>query len=303
MSLTDTYFRHQCILRKLQKGPASLSQIREYYEVECEIHGYNVFFSNRTFIRDKQEILSLYKKEIAYNPSSRKYYLEEEEIPDDFGIRIADAYNAYLALNMAEGIAAFVHIEKRRPQGMQHFQDLLFAIRNKVTVHFHYEKYYGQHFSERKVEALALKEFESRWYLLAKDKKDNVIKTFALDRISNLEITKQKFKGETTLNVNEYFQHCFGITRPPDDNAHPEKILLSFKGDKGKYIKSLPLHESQKIIKEDDVELLVEVKLYVTHDFIMELLSHGEELEVIQPQSLRSRMGDILIATLKHYQS
>ncbi len=96
MSLTDTYFRHQCILRKLQKSPASLKEIQDYYEMECEVHGYNVFFSNRTFVRDKQDILSLYKKDIGYDGGSRKYFLNEDTLPDDFGSRVADAYNAYL---------------------------------------------------------------------------------------------------------------------------------------------------------------------------------------------------------------
>src|SRR5690606_8567255 len=79
MSLSDTTFRHQCILRKLERGPASLEQLKYYYELECETHGYNFFFSNRTFLRDKQEILSLYKKDIVYLRSEGKYMLEEED--------------------------------------------------------------------------------------------------------------------------------------------------------------------------------------------------------------------------------
>lgn len=293
MSLSDTYFRHQCILRKLTKTPASLQELKDYYELECETHGYNFIFSNRTFIRDKQEILSLHKKDIAYNASSRKYYLEEDDILDDFGNRIADAYNTYLALNLADGTADFIHLEKRRPHGMEHFHSLLNALRNRQIIHFNYEKYYDENITERKVEPLALKEFKSRWYLVSKDTKDNVVKTFALDRISSLELTRQKYKVEKGFNVHDYFRHCFGITRPSKPETQPEKIVLAFPGQKGKYIKSLPLHESQQIIKDTATELQIELHLFITRDLIMELLSHGDDIEVIAPIHLRKTMNSI----------
>lgn len=301
MSLSDTYFRHLCILRKLQKAPASQQEIKDYYETECETHGYNFIFSSRTFLRDKEDILSLYKKDIQYNISTRKYFLEEDIIPDDFGNRITDAYNTYLALNMADDVAEYIHLEKRRPQGMEQFSDLLNALRDKLVICFGYEKYYGQHFSDRKVEPLALKEFESRWYLLAKDLKDNIIKTFALDRISSLQLTKQKYKMEKGFDVNDYFRNCFGIIRPSEAGIKPADIRLSFKGDRGKYIKSLPLHESQQIIKDGEAELQISLRLYITHDFIMELLSHGDEVEVLQPDSLRDKMKQILDRTGEFY--
>jgi proteasome accessory factor B len=301
MSHTDYYFRHQCILRKLQKAPASLEEIQDYYELECEMHGYAFNFSKRTFIRDKNEILSMFKREISYNKSLNKYYLEEEEVRDDFGGRIADTYNTYLALNMMESIADFVHLEKRRPQGMEHFNELMQALKGKFIIKFEYEKYDNSDATGRRAEPLALKEFESRWYLLAKDLKDNAIKIFALDRMSYPEITKQHFKVDKSFNVNAYFEHCFGIVRPAEGNAKPEEIVLSFKGNKGKYIKSLPLHVSQQIIKETEKELQVRLLLFITHDFVMEILKHGDEVEVLQPQQLRKAVKTILKGSVQYY--
>lgn len=301
MSLSDTYFRHQCYIRRLQRGPASLQDLRDHYELECETHDYQFVFSQRTFLRDKEEILSLHKKEIKYNASLRKYYLEEDEIPDDFGDRIADAYNTYLALNLADGLADFIHLEKRRPQGMEHFHPLLDALRSRLVVRFQYEKYLDEHISERKAEPLALKEFQSRWYLLARDLKDQSLKTFALDRISSLEVTRQKYKTDKGFKVNEYFRHCFGIIRPSTPEASPQAILLRFAPGKGKYIKSLPLHASQRVVKDDSTALEVELKLYITHDLIMELLSHGDTVTVLQPASLQKTLNEIYKRAEKIY--
>ncbi|HEY1008579.1 MAG TPA: WYL domain-containing protein, partial [Daejeonella sp.] len=70
--------------------------------------------------------------------------------------------------------------------------------------------------SLRQVHPYALKEFRGRWYILAKDLKDNRIKTFGLDRIQYLEITKKRFTFPSDLNVGELFRNCFGIINPDD---------------------------------------------------------------------------------------
>lgn len=301
MALSDSFFRHQCILKKLEKGPSSLQEIKDYYELECEINGYSFVFSNRNFLRDKNEILSIYKKDISYNASNKKYYLEEDDMPDDLGERIADAFGTYLALNLNDSVVNYVHLQKRRPRGMNHFDTLLHATKNKHIIEFTYEKYYDKNFSKRIVSPLGLKEFDNRWYLIANDLKDNVIKTFALDRIHELVETKRKAKSIQAFDVALYYQHCFGIIRPGDVDAKPQEIILSFAGEKGKFIKSLQLHQSQKIIKDTEQELIISLFLYITHDFVMEILSHGNYVKVISPHSLQKNIKQILQQTIKHY--
>ena len=77
------------------------------------------------------------------------------------------------------------------------------------------------------------------------------------------------------FNVSEYFKHCFGIIRPDDEDSAPEKIILSFNSFKGKYIKSLPLHHSQQLLIDNETETRVSIEVYITHDLLMEILSHG----------------------------
>ncbi len=49
--------------------------------------------------------------------------------------------------------------------------------------------------TQRTAEPYALKEFKNRWYVMAKDSKDGNIKSFALDRHTNLDITKRNFES------------------------------------------------------------------------------------------------------------
>ena len=135
---------------------------------------------------------------------------------------------------------------------------------------------------------LALKEFKNRWYListnLVKDSSDGIIKTFGLDRISSLEITKIRFRYPTSFDIEEYFRHCFGIISPVEEK--PAEVILSFDPDQGKYIKTLPLHQSQQILVDNDNELRVKLLIYITFDFRMELWAHGNTIRILQPASL-----------------
>ena len=86
---------------------------------------------------------------------------------------------------------------------------------------------------------------------------------------------------------------------PGDQKA--EEVILSFTPDQGKYIKSLPLHHSQQLLADNEQEVLIKLKLAVTLDFVMELLSHGADVKVIQPQSLIDEIKGTYRKALKQY--
>ena len=130
--------------------------------------------------------------------------------------------------------------------------------------------------------------------------KDNIVKTFALDRLTELDLLKTKFEFPANIDVNEYFKYSFGIISPSDQK--PEEIILSFTPFQGKYIKTLPLHESQKVIIDNDEEFRIQLNLFVTHDLKMELLSFGENLKVIQPLSLIDQLTSTFTNVLNLYE-
>jgi len=124
---------------------------------------------------------------------------------------------------------------------------------------------------------------------MVKDQKDNKIKNFGLDRLKNLEFPGGKFVYPKDYNVEESFRYSFGIIA--SDNEKPQEIMLSFEPEQGKYIKTLPLHESQQVLVDTEDELQISLKLWVTHDLIMELLSYGDSMKVLKPKSLANRIN------------
>jgi hypothetical protein len=107
-----------------------------------------------------------------------------------------------------------------------------------------------------------------------------------------LEITSNKFNKNSKVNIEDLFQHSFGIIT--GDGQPPVKIVLSFDAFQGKYIKSLPLHISQKVLIDNEDELRISLELHLTHDLLMEIRSFGEDVQVIEPDLLKKQIIDSL---------
>lgn len=283
MSKRESIARYSLIIKKLRRHPCNFSEIADYLGIESELQEYDLNISKRTFQRDVEDIRSLYNIDIQYDFSRRVYFVDFERQPE-VNERMLEAFDTFNALKISDRLSEYIHFERRRPQGTENLYGLLHAIKNKFQIVFTYQKFGDEDLSERKAEPYALKEFRNRWYVIVNDLKDKMVKSFALDRLSELEIGKERFQVMNEFNVNEHFKYCFGIISPNDDK--PQEVILSFESLQGKYIKSLPFHESQEILKDTEEELLIKLTLFLTHDFIMELLSYGGNVKVIQPESL-----------------
>ncbi|MCE5345387.1 MAG: WYL domain-containing protein [Bacteroidales bacterium] len=285
MSKRDYIIRYLIIVKKLRNSRlATFNEINDYIMREFELMEGPRNISLRTFQRDLNEIRTIFNIDIKCNNSNQYYIVEEEN--SGFNNRMIEAFDIINSLSVGQKLSPHIILEKRCPLGTEHLHGLLHAIRNLYVVRFKYQKYYEPDITSREVEPYTMKEFRGRWYILSKDYKDENVKTFALDRIHDLEISMKKFIYPSDIDPNEYFKNCFGVMT--SNESSPEEIILSFEPLQGKYIKSYPLHESQKILRDDGYELLVHLTMFVTHDFFMELLSYGENVKVIKPDNLIS---------------
>lgn len=305
MSKRGYISRYLLILKKLKVNPySSYEVLKAYMENQFEYmqmqdDNLQIGFSKRTLQRDLKEIRNVFGIDIEYSKPNKGYFITQNENENMNFQRMMEAFDMFNSLNLAQDLTPYIHLEKRKPQGTENLYGLLHAIKNKLKIKYTYHKFGEEEFSQRFVEPLALKEFKNRWYVMAKDNKDHYIKTFALDRIKNLEITNQSFIYPQDFNIENRFRYCFGIER--SDDIDPKDIILSFTPFQGKYIKTLPLHHTQEILVDNDDELQIKLKLFITHDLIMELLSFGDEMEVIQPKSLVKKIMEAHKSAYKQY--
>lgn len=287
MSLRETVIRYQLIINKLRVRPYSWSEIKEFLDRQAELLEYDkLSVSQRTFQRDIADILSVYGISIINDPMIKKYRIHQEEDEDFRQLEALDVINL---LKMGGNKHHAVSFEKRRPLGTKHLFGLLHALNNQIPISFTYHKFYKSQPESRTVEPYLLKESKNRWYLVGKDSLRNDLRTFGLDRITDLQFHSKKFVKPPAGHIEEYFTHCFGIIRP-EANQPLEEIILSFTPTQGRYILSHPLHESQEILRQDEQEIRIRLTLYITHDLVMELLSHGHQVRVLEPESLKQKM-------------
>ena len=298
MSDRKTVLRYFHILNRLRKSPASFMDIDAYLAQQSELQDENFNISKRQFSRVLKDISSIFELDIDYDASRDVYYINEET-ESDITSRRLEALDTFNALKIGKDTSQIVHFEKRHPQGTEHLISLIQAIKKGVQIQFSYQKFWDNISTARTVEPYALKEFKNRWYLVAKDKKDEKIKTFGLDRLFNLISTENKVIVPNTFNIDNYFQHCFGIITP--DGGQPDEIILSFSPRQGKYVKTMPLHESQVVLVDNDKELRIQLKLFRSYDFLLEVLSHGDDVKVISPPKLAEQITAKYKNALKRY--
>jgi predicted DNA-binding transcriptional regulator YafY len=294
MSKKGYISRYLIILNKLrQQKYCSYEELAAYIRNQQELlrlgdESLDIGDSKRTIQRDIKEIRELFGIDIAYSRREKGYQLIQSDSENLNFQRRLEAFDMINSLNIKDDLNPIVKLENRQPSGTEHLYGIIHAVKNHFIIQFTYHKFWEDKLTERVCEPFFLKEFRNRWYVIAKDQNDLKTKTFALDRISDLDIIRTKFIPEEVSKIESKFSNAFGIIF--SDTEQPEKVILSFTPFQGKYLKTLPLHHSQEILIDNEMELRVGLNLYITEDLIMELLSFGANMKVIAPQKLINKI-------------
>ena len=288
MSKLIYFKRYLYVIDRLRSRPCSFNDLQEHVIHKLDNDDIDTAFEYaiRTFERDKKDISALFGIDINYNRKDKIYFIDEVDIEDQSITRMIDAFSIHHALQEGNKLSPSVFLEKRKSLGTEHIHGIIHAIQNRFILQFTHQKHWEDFSTQREVKPIAIKESQQRWYLVALEKSTQTVKTFGLDRIWNLKITDSKFKT-FPYNVEKEFKHAFGV----ETYAPIEKVVLRFSWQQGNYIKTFPLHSSQKVLEENENKLLIEIHIHTTNDIIMELLKYGNDVKVIEPESL--------IATLK----
>ena len=298
MSKQESLSRHRIIIQKLRNHPASFDEILDKFQSESELHELNLEVSLRTFQRDLKEIETLYGIEIKFDRSRKVYFINEDQ-QDEYSERMFEALDVFQVLNLNQSFSEFIQFDTRKPEGTENLSGLLYAIQNRFQIQFRYQKFWSEDVEIRTVEPYLLKEFKKRWYVFVYDLERKEFRTFGLDRLFALQITQTKFQFPQKINAKEFFKDCFGIVGPGEKS--PQFIRLKFINGQGNYIRTMPLHHSQQILQDENGEMIVQLKIVPTYDFVQEILSHGEFVQVLEPENLVEELKKRLGKSLQLY--
>lgn len=262
--------------------------------------------SLRTFQRDLKDIESSLKIKIVYNKSKTKYVLSNDLLQKTSNNSQKFTIESLKMLHIAQDVSNrdFVLIDNRKVTGLENYNTIKEAICLKKYLEFNYQKFDQYKANKRKLMPLALKESKHRWYVVGYELKDglkiDVLKTFALDRIYNCEVTTG-FILKDTIDVQNHFKDFMGVTTKPIDGFNQKTIIkIETSIEYGKYFSTLPIHSSQKTEIENG-KTLISLHLIPTMELVSEILSHSHHIKVVAPKELVNVVKKIISQNLKQY--
>jgi predicted DNA-binding transcriptional regulator YafY len=137
-----------------------------------------------------------------------------------------------------------------------------------------------------------IKIFKQRWYVIAYNPYKKRILIYALDRIKNISITDNRYRPPADFDGESFFADCFGIVA--GDGKVAEEVRIKVYKIQDRYIRALPLHHSQKEIENTSGYTVFSYHIRPTFDFRQELLSHGSDVEVLEPEWFRDEIAKII---------
>lgn len=276
----------------------SLDEILDYlYQNDIEV-------DQRTIKRDFNSIRTDYGLQLVYSNQHKGYRIEEDltenvDLVSRFFENSASLHAIKDVIKNAKQLRSVISYSSDHTEtGSPMVKPLLDAIRKSAVVSFEHENLQIETFTNRRVEPYFLKEHKSRWYLLGYDHSSKDFRLFGLDRVTNLVETKESFQPQN-FDAQEYFKNTFGVY--VDSEQPAELIELVVTGLSGKLMNKVPVHPTQKLVKQEGEIFWFTLFVKPTSELRTHILSLGRHAKVVCPESLVNDIKHQLELTLDNY--
>lgn len=184
-------------------------------------------------------------------------------------------------------------------KGYNYITPLFNAIINKTVIKINYEPF-GKESYDIIFHPYFLKQYNNRWFVFGFNEfNQNPHWNLALDRINgNIETTNEKYRNDDT-DWQDFFDDIIGVSKDP--NKETEEVKLVFSKEQAPYIQTKPLHWSQKSKVLEDGTLEVRINLIVNYELETRILSFGEKVKVLQPNTLVNQIRERIKKQIENY--
>lgn len=287
--IADTIYRSKGI---------SFQELNERW-VRTDMSG-GIPMSRTTFNRHKEDIEAMFGICIeCQRKGGYTYYIEENTLKgnklQDWMLDSLSVSNMLMESSSLKDRIMLEHI----PAGKEFLQPIIMGMKQSHKLLMSYRKFGQSAGYTVVVEPYAIKVFKQRWYLLANDDKHHRPTIYALDRIVSLEETDETFEFPSDFDTEMFFRDCYGVICGTEKKA--QRILIRAYQPCANYIRTLPLHHSQRVLQSTPDYTDFEFYLCPTFDFRQELLSQGNEVEVLEPAEFREEMKKVAKKIVARY--
>lgn len=259
-------------------------------------------------------------KKVYYRYSDLEFSIRNQNISDD---EIETINSALIVLLRFRGVPQFEWVNEIFPKlqsvfqneepkevisfdqneylvGLNNLPTLYKSITNKSVLIIEYQSFKDTKPKQLTIHPYYLKQYNKRWFLFGLNHKDKMIYNLPLDRIKSISQCSEKYIENTTLDFKEYFEDIVGVSFIP--NEKPIKIKLKLNNEVTPYILTKPLHGSQKKLESKAEGTIIEIEVIPNIELRQLILSYGDGIEVISPQSFRDQMKKVIENMNRKYQ-
>lgn len=197
----------------------------------------------------------------------------------------------------SENVVAFEQNE--RLVGLNHLSKVIDAAVNHTPLIIYYKTYRGKEVKST-FHPYHVKQYNNRWFLFGYEEESGKIANKALDRIQLILPADITFKPNKDIDFAHFFDDIVGVSIPNED-VEKETIVLRFSEARFPYVTSKPLHPSQKVVK--DMENTISIQVKPTRELNQLVFSFIPDVEVLSPEWYREEIKVKIEENLKKYLS
>jgi len=299
MSYQAKIKRYLQILQLIEKS--NYPSISKMLESICDS---GIKVSDRQLKRDMESLRFEFGLDIQYSAFHKGYFIKDEDFAFPYFLKLLefsqnmDLLTSYL--KEGSSMAEMIEFEDYNSfKGLQFIRDIADSIQHHKELKLEYKRFDSGTSKNYLFQPYLLREYMNRWYVIGHLSDTNEIRTFGLDRIVGIAFSGTKFKKYRKNDVVRLFQNVVGIHAAESDVA--VEIELECSTYMGNLLKSLPLHASQKVIRESEYEITLSCRLVVNLELRQRLLMMANQARIIKPLSLKQEMEKMITEALNYY--
>jgi predicted DNA-binding transcriptional regulator YafY len=262
----------------------------------------DLFPTERTFQRDLKTLRDMCFIEVNYNRMHNGYCIDAESKAEfDNWMHVFELFNTARVINetLVKSASNIEYIDFDRLS--IHLKNeilgkMLSAIVDRSKITFEHQNFWQKETKRIGLYPHLLKQYQNRWYVFGCFPNGD-FRSFGLERISNLEVLSETFKPKMK-HPKDAFDEVVGLVY---SQSKVEDVILSYTAEQGKYIKTQPIHSSQKIIIDDENEFRIQLRVRPNYELQEQILKQGERVRVLEPEWLRDDIKNRLKAALQNY--
>jgi len=162
------------------------------------------------------------------------------------------------------------------------YDKLLYAAHKRLKIRAAYQKPTGNCCKDRVLAPVGLwMANNGALYLAAYCYEKNAVRVFRVSRFRKIDVLQENFETGLAFDISTYASEVIGAfhTAPEDITLEIRDVLLA-------YLEENPIHNSQRIRRTDEGQILLSLRVGINETLIHKLMGFGPLVRVVQPEKL-----------------